>query len=482
MAQHNLFQKKPRLYLDGGMGTMLQKSGMPAGEIPEKYNIEHPEQITAIHKAFLAAGSDIVYANTFGANRLKMKKSGYSVQELISAGIACGKAATAGTDAMVALDIGPIGQLLEPLGTLKFEEAYDIFREEIEAGTDADLIVIETMTDLYETKAAVLAAKEHSDKPVFVTMTFEENGRTFTGCTVSAMALTLEGLGVDVNCSLGPKELLPVVEEICRWTTLPVIVKPNAGLPDPVTGAFSVLPDDFAEAMAAFAKLGVSVFGGCCGTTPEHLAAAYQKLDSMPVVDRPMPEIPPAICSPSVTIPITEPRIIGERINPTGKKRFQAALKANDIDYILEQAVQQTDAGADIFDGSFSVAVQHFDCDEIRPGSDTAVQSPACLAASGSNPGDVGSVAVVIVRLAGGRKDVMPSDDAPAKVRMWGDSAVEYGDAAPCPIDMRPMCIRGFDDFTDTIHTKSRLLPFCFSIWKGQERCDCCLHRVKDVL
>ncbi len=206
---------------------------MPAGEIPEKYNIEHPEQITAIHKAFLAAGSDIVYANTFGANRLKMKKSGYSVQELISAGIACGKAATAGTDAMVALDIGPIGQLLEPLGTLKFEEAYDIFREEIEAGKDADLIVIETMTDLYETKAAVLAAKEHSDKPVFVTMTFEENGRTFTGCTVSAMALTLEGLGVDalgVNCSLGPKELLPVVEEICRWTTLPVIVKAECWL------------------------------------------------------------------------------------------------------------------------------------------------------------------------------------------------------------------------------------------------------------
>ena len=154
-----------------------------------------------------------------------------------------------------------------------------------------------------------------------------------------------------------------------------------------------------------------------------------------------------------------------------------------DVDAIAHSVSENpVDAGADIFDGSFSVAVQHFDCDEIRPGSDTAVQSPACLAASGSNPGDVGSVAVVIVRLAGGRKDVMPSDDAPAKVRMWGDSAVEYGDAAPCPIDMRPMCIRGFDDFTDTIHTKSRLLPFCFSIWKGQERCDCCLHRVKDVL
>ena len=154
-----------------------------------------------------------------------------------------------------------------------------------------------------------------------------------------------------------------------------------------------------------------------------------------------------------------------------------------DVDALAHSVSENpVDAGADIFDGSFSVAVQHFDCDEICPGSDTAVQSPACLAASGSNPGDVGSVAVVIVRLAGGRKDVMPSDDAPDKVRMWGDSAVEYGDAAPCPIDMRPMCIRGFDDFTDTIHTKSRLLPFCFSIWKGQERCDCCLHRVKDVL
>lgn len=227
MAQHNLFQKKPRLYLDGGMGTMLQKSGMPAGEIPEKYNIEHPEQITPFTKRFWLLAR-ILSMPTPLVQTAKMKKSGYSVQELISAGIACGKAATAGTDAMVALDIGPIGQLLEPLGTLKFEEAYDIFREEIEAGKDADLIVIETMTDLYETKAAVLAAKEHSDKPVFVTMTFEENGRTFTGCTVSAMALTLEGLGVDalgVNCSLGPKELLPVVEEICRWTTLPVIVK-----------------------------------------------------------------------------------------------------------------------------------------------------------------------------------------------------------------------------------------------------------------
>ncbi len=353
MEQNQIFKNHSRLYLDGGMGTMLQKSGMQTGEIPETYNMLHPEIITNIHKAFLAAGANVVYTNTFGANRLKMKKTGYSVQELIAGGIACAKAATAGTDALVALDIGPIGQLLEPLGTLSFETAYDIFREEIEAGQDADLIVIETMTDLYETKAALLAAKEHSDKPVFVTMTFEQNGRTFTGCTVSAMALTLEGLGADaigVNCSLGPQELLPVVEELCRWTTLPVIVKPNAGLPDPVTGAFSVLPDDFAHALANFAELGVSVFGGCCGTTPEHLKAAYDMLDKLPVVERQMPEIPPAVCSPSVTIPITEPRIIGERINPTGKKRFQAALKANDIDYILEQAVQQTDAGADLLD------------------------------------------------------------------------------------------------------------------------------------
>lgn len=348
-----LINKKKYIRLDGGMGTMLQKDGMPAGAIPELYNITDPERIMKVHRAYIDAGSDIIYANTFGANRLKMKKTDKTVEELIRAGIRNAKKAAEGTDVLVALDVGPIGQLLEPLGMLTFEEAYDIFREEILSGNEADVIVIETMTDLYETKAALLAAKENSDKPVIVTMTFEENGRTFTGCSAAAMAITMEGLGADaigVNCSLGPKELYPVAEEICKWTNLPVIVKPNAGLPDPVTGEFLVEPAEFAESLVDFAKLGVRIFGGCCGTTPKHMKAAYEKLDSMELSEVPLKDIPAAVCSATSVVTITEPRMIGERINPTGKKRFQQALRENDISYILEQALQQTEAGADILD------------------------------------------------------------------------------------------------------------------------------------
>lgn len=348
-----LIEEKGYIRLDGGTGTMLQKNGMPAGAVPEVYNITEPERIIAVNRAYAQAGADIICANTFGANRLKMKKTGYTPDELIRAGVRNAKKAAEGTKALVALDIGPIGQLLEPLGTLTFEEAYDIFREEIIAGEEADVITIETMTDLYEAKAALLAAKENSNKPVLVTMTFEERGRTFTGCSAAAMAMTLEGLGADaigINCSLGPKELYPVAEEICRWTNLPVIVKPNAGLPDPVTGEFSVEPEEFAEALAGMAKLGVRIFGGCCGTTPEHLKAAYEKLDSMEISSVQEKEIPAAVCSASSVVTITEPRMIGERINPTGKKRFQQALRENDISYVLSQAIEQTDAGADILD------------------------------------------------------------------------------------------------------------------------------------
>ena len=204
-----LIEEKGYIRLDGGTGTMLQKNGMPAGAVPEVYNITEPERIIAVNRAYAQAGADIICANTFGANRLKMKKTGYTPEELIRAGVRNAKKAAEGTKALVALDIGPIGQLLEPTGSLSFEEAYDIFKEEVIAGKDADLIVIETMTDLMETKAAVLAAKENSNLPVMCTMTFEENKRTFTGCSVSAMCLTLQGLGVDalgVNCSLGPKD------------------------------------------------------------------------------------------------------------------------------------------------------------------------------------------------------------------------------------------------------------------------------------
>ena len=338
--------------LDGAIGTMLQAKGLKMGETPEVLNIEKPEWLIDIHSQYLESGSDIVYANTFGANRYKLAKSGYSVEEIIGAGIRNARKACEGSNALVALDIGPIGQLLEPTGTLSFEDAYDIFKEEILAGKDCDVIVFETMTDLYELKAGILAAKENSDKPILCTMTFEENMRTFTGCSISSMALTLEGLGVDaigVNCSLGPAELYPVVEELCKWTNLPVVVKPNAGLPNPITNEYDVTPKEFADLMEKLVPLGVKIFGGCCGTDPEFIKELKSVLDRNKCV-KITHEIPAACCTPSNTVVINRPRIIGERINPTGKKRFKAALLEGDINYILGQAIEQIHAGADILD------------------------------------------------------------------------------------------------------------------------------------
>lgn len=344
--------KKEFVVLDGAMGTMLQASGLKMGETPEALNIEKPQLLVEIHKKYVDAGSDIIYANTFGANRFKLQKCGYSVDEVISAAIANAKKACEGTHTLVALDIGPIGQLLEPTGTLTFEQAYDVFKEQVLAGKDADVIVFETMTDLYELKAAVLAAKENSDKPILCTMTFEENRRTFTGVSVSSMALTLEGLGVDalgVNCSLGPKELYPVVEEMCRWTNVPVIVKPNAGLPDPVTNEYNCSPEEFAQYAEKLLPLGVKILGGCCGTNPDYIKALCEMLKGKTYI-KVEKSIPSAICSPTKTVVVDQPRIIGERINPTGKKRFKEALASNDIGYILGQAIEQVHAGADLLD------------------------------------------------------------------------------------------------------------------------------------
>ena len=339
------------VFLDGGMGTMLQARGLEAGACPELLNLTNPALLTQIHTEYAEAGAQILYANTFGANRYKLAGTGASVQEIVAAGVANARKA-AGSHALVALDVGPSGQLLAPTGTLAFDDAYALFAEQIEAGRDADVIAIETMTDLYETKAALLAAKEHSDKPVLCTMSFEETGRTFTGCSVSAMALTLEGLGADaigINCSLGPQELLPIVRELCRWTTLPIIVKPNAGLPDPITNTFNVLPDAFAESMAEIAALGVKLVGGCCGTTPDYIRVMRERLRSVPSVERQV-QIPAAVCSYAKTVVIDQPRVIGERINPTGKKLFKEALLRGDIDYILGQGITQVQAGADILD------------------------------------------------------------------------------------------------------------------------------------
>ncbi len=344
--------KNKFVYLDGAMGTMLQKAGLKTGDIPELLNLTDPEVVINIHKQYINAGSNIIYANTFGANGYKLKGCGHSVDEVIGTGIKNAKKACQGTDALVALDIGPIGQLLEPTGSLTFEQAYDIFKEQIIAGKDADLIVFETMTDLYEVKAAVLAAKENCDLPIIVTMTFEENQRTFTGCSVSAMALTLQGLGVDaigINCSLGPKELLPVVEELHRWCKINMAVKPNAGLPDPATGAYNITKDQFADYVAQMAKFGLKIVGGCCGTDPDYIRATIAKLEQTEPT-APQKELPSALCSYSNTVLVDRPRIIGERINPTGKKLLKEALKNNDINYILNLAISQAQAGADLLD------------------------------------------------------------------------------------------------------------------------------------
>ena len=342
------------IILDGGMGTQLQAAGLPMGQAPELWNVTEPEKVTAVHRRYVEAGSKVLYTNTFGVNRLKTARIGRSVRELVEGGVRCARAA-AGTEAVrVALDIGPLGQILEPLGTLKLEEAYDIFREIVEAGRDAgaDLIVIETMSDLYEVKAAVLAARENSTLPVWVTMTFEAGGRTFVGTTVSAMGLTLSGLGVDAmgfNCSLGPKELLPMIRELRRWTDKPLILKPNAGLPDPATGEYRITPEEFAAELETAPEDGVQMLGGCCGTTPDFIRAlnAAMRGARMP---SPRPERRSGVCSASQTAAFGPVRVIGERINPTGKKRFQQALRENDIDYIVARGIEQQDAGADLLD------------------------------------------------------------------------------------------------------------------------------------
>lgn len=348
-----LLKKDEFIILDGAMGTQLQARGMKLGAVPEALSIDDPDMLVDIHRSYINAGAQIIYANTFAANRYKLSHCEYSVQQVVSASIKNAKKAAENTNTLVALDIGPIGQLMEPTGTMSFEEAYDIYKEQILAGTDADLIVFETMTDLAELKAAVLAAKENCDLPIVCTMTFEENKRTFTGCAISSMAITLEGLGVDaigVNCSLGPDELYESIQELMQWTVLPVVVKPNAGLPDPNSNTYDLSPEDFACSMAEkIAPLGVKIFGGCCGTTPEYIRQLSKKLKNKKFV-KTTAIIPSAVCSPGNTVIINQPRVIGERINPTGKKLFKEALRNNDMDYIYTQGIEQVHAGADILD------------------------------------------------------------------------------------------------------------------------------------
>ena len=341
------------------MGTLLQAEGLAPGELPETWNIEHPEKVEAIHRRYYEAGSDVVLANTFGANVCKFHDDRYTVEEVIRAGIANAKRAgeQIGKETYVALDMGPTGKLLKPMGDLDFDDAYEAFAEAVRYGEKygADLIHIETMSDTYEVKAAILAAKENSSLPVFVTMIFDERGKLLTGGDVPSVVAMLEGLRVDalgLNCGLGPKQMLPILNDLRRYTSLPIIVKPNAGLPKQKNGEtyYDVEPDEFARIMQEVVKEGACVIGGCCGTTPEHIKKLVEECKDLPL--REIEKKHDTIVSSygGAVVIGDKPVVIGERINPTGKKKLKAALKEHDMDYILKEAIMQQDNGAHILD------------------------------------------------------------------------------------------------------------------------------------
>ncbi|MBQ6162912.1 MAG: homocysteine S-methyltransferase family protein [Clostridia bacterium] len=342
------------LFFDGAMGTMLQNAGLKSGELPDLMNLSDPALIGGIHAKYLDAGCNVVTTNTFGANRLKLKDK---VGEVISAAIGIARKETSKYEnAFVAQDIGPTGKLLAPFGDLAFEKAVELFAEQVRAGEDkADLILIETMSDLYEAKAAILAAKENSSLPVVVTMIFGSGGRLLTGADAANAAVTLAGLGVDalgINCGFGPEAMLPLVEQMAAATDLPILVSPNAGLPEVVDGrtVFNVEPEEFASYMVKIVNAGACCIGGCCGTTPDHIRAEIEACRDLPLVKTER-ETPTAVTSYSKRVEFGERTvIIGERINPTGKKRFKQALRENDLDYIIDEGIDQADTGADILD------------------------------------------------------------------------------------------------------------------------------------
>ena len=347
------------ILFDGAMGTMLQANGMTGGELPERYNLEKPEIIEKIHLEYLVAGADVITTNTFGANSHKLEESGLKVKEVIEAAVSCARKAIEknGQEAYVALDIGPVGQLMEPMGTLSFDDVYELVKEQAVAGEKAgcDLVLLETMTDIYELKAAVLAVKENTSLPVLTTMTFEANGRSLTGTDPETMVNILEGLGVDalgMNCSLGPIESKVILEDILKYATFPVMIQPNAGLPVIKEGktVYSITEDQFVEAAAEFLEAGISILGGCCGTTPSYIGKLKQLVQGKRVVKREV-VFKTKISSPVTSLTIGEDFvIIGERINPTGKKKMKEALLEDNLQYIIEEAITQEKAGAHALD------------------------------------------------------------------------------------------------------------------------------------
>ncbi len=343
-------------FFDGAMGTMLQSRGLKLREVPEILNLTNPDLIRGIHSEYINAGADFITANTFGANKFKLANTGYNVQEIITAGAKLAREVA--RNSFVALDIGSTGRVMAPSGDASFNEIYNAISEMVIAGRNfCDVILLETFTDLYELKAAVIAARENSDLPIFATMSFEENGRTFFGASIETMTATLENLGISalgVNCSLGPVQLLPLIEKICSLSHIPVMVQPNAGLPVMIDGSahYDVTPQDFASIAIKFAQMGVNILGGCCGTTPEHISQMKNAVNNKfsHAITRNVPE-KTIICSSSNLVEFGKKFIvIGERLNPTGKKLLQKALREGDIDYLLKEALKQQEQGADVLD------------------------------------------------------------------------------------------------------------------------------------
>ncbi len=372
---------KKRLYIDGGMGTLLQKRGLQPGEKPENWNITHPDDITDIHLSYLKAGSNIITTNTFGANRLKSDNP----EEIISAAIRNAKRAIDlyegnKEECFIAFDVGPLGKMLEPLGDMPFEKAVEIFSESIKLGAKhgADLIIIETMTDSYETKAALLAAKESCDLPVFVTNAYDETGKLLTGASPKAMIALLEGLRADVigiNCSLGPHQMKNIAEEYLKLSSLPVIVSPNAGMPRTENGktVFDVDAEEFSLVMKEIAEMGADVLGGCCGTTPDYIKATVEKTKALPYSPTENKNLT-LVSSYTHAVEIgNDPVLIGERINPTGKKRFKEALREGDINYIVNEGIAQEEKGVHILD--VNVGLPEIDEDSMLVNSVKELQS-----------------------------------------------------------------------------------------------------------
>ena len=356
MQVNELFRQSNTILLDGGMGTMLQAAGLKLGARPEELNITDPALIEGIHGQYAAAGSRIVNANTFGASAHKLAGSAYTLEQVITAGIKNCKRACAPYGALTALDVGPLGELLEPSGTLAFEDAVAEYARIVKAGeaAGADLIFFETYTDLYELKAALLAAKENTRLPILASMSFEAGGRTFTGCTVESFAATARGLGADavgINCSLGPKEIFPMAKRLAEAVpgNFPVFVKPNAGLPRADGSGYDITPQLFALQMKPYRELHLFAAGGCCGTTPEFIKLLNGTFAGC-TPGRPAHRMPSVLCTPVDTVTVDGITVVGERINPTGKKRFQQALREGDMNYVLEQAVSQAEAGAQVLD------------------------------------------------------------------------------------------------------------------------------------